>query len=165
MKISEKIQDAINEQIAHELNASYLYLAMSAWFDTTVYAGFSKWMLMQSDEERAHAMRFFNYLNNRNGTVHLQAIDKPAVSFESPLASFKLALASEEKNTRSIHALYDMANAEKDYATKHFLSWFLQEQVEEEKAAQDWVDRLKMAGEHVNALMRLDTQAGQRTGD
>ncbi|WOO42136.1 ferritin [Rubellicoccus peritrichatus] len=165
MKISETIQSAINQQIAHELNASYLYLAMSGWFDTTVYSGFSKWMLMQSNEERDHAMRFFNYLNDRNGTVELQAIDKPVTSFGNPLAAFKLALESEEKNTRSIHQLYDMANSEKDYATKHFLSWFLQEQVEEEKAAQDWVDRLEIAGEHVNALMRLDAQAGQRTGD
>ncbi len=165
MKISDSLAAAINQQIAQELNASYLYLGMSAWFETTVYSGFAKWMLMQSDEERAHAMRFFNYLNDRVGAVTLDTLPAPKVVYDSPLEAFKVALAAEIKNTESIHKLYELAETGKDYETKHFLSWFLQEQVEEEKSAQDWVDRLTMAGEHVNALLQLDKDAGSRTGD
>lgn len=165
MKISSKLEKAINAQINQELNASYFYLAMSAWFETTVYSGFAKWMLMQSNEEREHAMRFFDYLNDRQGAVLLGDIATPPATFESPLDAFKLALKSEEANTKHILELYELANNEKDYQTKHFLSWFLQEQVEEEKSAQEWIDRLEMAGDHVNALISLDAAAGQRTGD
>jgi len=165
MKISPEIEKAINAQINRELNASYYYLAISAWFDTTVYDGFAKWMLMQCDEEREHAMRFFKYLNDRQGSVALGDISTPPTTFKSPLHAFQLALESEVNNTRHIIELYDLANAAKDYQTKHFLSWFLQEQVEEEKSAQEWIDRLELAGDHVNALLSLNAAAGQRTGD
>lgn len=162
MKIPKALETAINVQINNELTSSYLYLSMSAWFETTIYTGFSSWMQKQSAEERDHAMRFFNYVNDRQGVVKLDAIAKPVATFKTPLDAFKKALQSELKTTKQIHAIYDLADKNKDWETKHFLSWFLEEQVEEEKTAQDWVDRLTIAGDHINALMRLDSEAKQR---
>ncbi|MGE9296462.1 MAG: ferritin [Puniceicoccales bacterium] len=162
MKIDDKVAAAINTQINNELTSSYLYLAMSAWFETTPYAGFSQWMLKQSDEERMHAMKFFGYLNDRNGVVKLEAIAQPQISFSTPLEAFKLALQSEEKTTRQIHEIYSLASDTRDYETRHFLSWFLEEQVEEEKSAGDWVQKLELAGDHINALFNLDREAATR---
>ncbi len=162
MKISDEVAAAINTQINNELTSSYLYLAMSAWFETQPYPGFAKWMLKQSDEERMHAMKFFNYLNDRGGIVKLNAIGEPQCTYTKPLEAFELALQSEIKTTRQIHHIYEVADTNKDYETRHFLSWFLQEQVEEEKTASDWVQKLEMAGDHVNALFNLDHEAATR---
>jgi len=162
MKIDDTVAAAINTQINNELTSSYLYLAMSAWFETTPFAGFAAWMLKQSDEERAHAMKFFGYLNDRNGVVKLKAIEQPKISFAKPLEAFELALQSEEKTTRQIHEIYSLATETKDYETRHFLSWFLEEQVEEEKSAGDWVQKLALAGDHINALLTLDREAATR---
>ncbi|GHC11410.1 ferritin [Cerasicoccus arenae] len=162
MKISDSVAAAINTQINNELTSSYLYLSMSAWFETQPYPGFAQWMLKQSEEERVHAMKFFGYLNDRGGVVSLEAIAQPQPTFSKPLEAFKLALQSEEKTTNQIHHIYEVADEAKDYETRHFLSWFLQEQVEEEKTASDWVQKLTLAGEHVNALFNLDHDAATR---
>lgn len=159
MKISATIEDLINKQIQMEFESRYAYLAMSAWFETTPFQGFAAWMRRQASEENFHAMKFFDYLNDRFGTVKLLPIGEPKASFSSPLEAFKSSLSHEEKVTASINSLYEAAQAEKDFATMEFLNWFLSEQVEEEKTVQDVIDELELAGEDPDALLRLDKKA------
>jgi ferritin len=125
-------------------------------------SGFAHWMRLQQAEENGHAMKFFQYIQDRGGRVVLEAIAKPSSDFSSPLDAFEQSLAHEKKVTASIHNLYELALANRDYATVSLLKWFVDEQVEEEKNASEMVDRITMAGDNSNALLLLDSQAGQR---
>jgi ferritin len=160
--ISQTIQGAINDQIKHEFFSSYLYLSMSAYFETLSLPGFASWMRVQSQEEHEHAMKFFDFLNDRGGSVELQALDQPAGEFQSPLDVFEQALAHERKVTSLIHRLYELALKESDYATQTLLQWFITEQVEEEKNAGQIVEQLKMTGGEPSALLLLDRDLAGR---
>ena len=159
---TKTVEAAINDQIAKEFFASHLYLSMAAWFEDQNLPGFANWMRMQTEEERTHAMRLFNYLIEAGGRVRLKAIDEPAVDFTSPLQVMKESLKHEQKVTASIRKLYELADKEKDYPTQLMLQWFINEQVEEEKQAQDIIARLKMAGDSSAALLFIDSQLGSR---
>jgi ferritin len=154
--LSKTMQDALNEQINKELFSAYLYLSMSAYFESIHLPGSAKWMRAQHDEEHLHANKFFDYVNDRGGRVTLKAIDAPQVEFKSPLAAWEMVLEHERKVTASIHRLYEVALAEKDYATQSMLKWFIDEQVEEEKNATLMVERFKQAGDHPSTLLLLD---------
>ena len=160
--IGKAVQDAINAQIAHEFYASYLYLAMSAYFETINLPGFARWMRAQSEEEREHAMKFFDYLNDRGGSVELAAIAQPPGEFQSPLDVFQQALEHERKVTGLIHRLYELALKESDYATQAHLQWFITEQVEEEKNASQVIEQIKMTGGQPGALFVLDRELAAR---
>ncbi len=161
--ISKKIEEALNHQINNELASYYSYLGMSAFLESTPYKGFAGWMRMQAEEEQGHAMKIFDYLNDRSGKVVLKAVLQPQTDFSSPLEIFENSLAQEIEVTGQINELFQLAQDEKDFATLEFLGWFLMEQVEEEKSAQDMVDLLKLAGDSVEALLRIDSEAGQRS--
>ena len=162
MKLEKKLEDSLNTQINYELQSSYNYLAMSAWFETTPYKGFSSWMKKQSGEEQMHAMKFYEYLLDRGGSINLLNIEKPDYRFDTPLSVFKSSLDQEEKVSDCIRSLYVIADELNDYAAKHFLNWFLEEQVEEEKAVKDMIDRLELVGDHPAGLLRLDAEAAAR---
>lgn len=157
------IQQALNEQINHELQAAYLYLSMSAHFERAGLHGFAHWMRLQSQEELQHGMKLFDYVHARDGAVLLQAIDAPPGSFGRPLAVVQSVLEHEQKVTQLINRLYETAAAEKDYVTAAQLQWFLTEQVEEEKNASDIVQRLQLVGDNANALLLLDAELGRRS--
>ncbi len=164
--LSKKLQDAINDQIKHELYAAYLYLSMSAHFEAVNQPGFARWMRLQSQEEASHAMKLFDFIHDRGGRVVLQAIAQPPGEFKSPLEVFQQALEHEQKVTGMIHRLYELAGKENDYATQVMLQWFITEQVEEEKTAGDVVEQLRSIGEQPAALFMLDRQLGAReSGD
>ena len=157
------VHKAINEQIKNELQAHYNYLGMSAHFEDSPYLGFAKWMRTQSSEEHGHAMKLFDFLRARNVTIELSAIDPPRTKFgPHPLEVFEIALAQEQGVTRQINDLYELALKEKDYSTLQFLTWFLQEQVEEENIVSDIIDRLRLAGDNAAGLLRLDDEAASR---
>ena len=160
--ISPTIQNAINDQIKHEFFSSYLYLSMSAYFETLSLPGFASWMRMQSQEEHAHAMKFFDFLNDRNGTVELQALDQPAGEFQSPLDVFDQALDHERQVTALIHRLYELALKENDYATQTLLQWFITEQVEEEKTVREIVAKLRMVSHDAASVLDVDRELGSR---
>jgi ferritin len=162
---SKKLQDAMNEQIKNELYSGYLYLAMSAHFEASNLPGFASWMRLQAAEEQEHALKFFDFINERGGRVELQAIDQPPVDFEGPLAVFQTTLEHEKKVTSLINGLYELALAEKDYPAQVMLQWFIDEQVEEEANATQIVETLKMVGEKGQALVMLDRQLGERSED
>ena len=160
--LSQKIQDALNAQINLELSSSYAYLAMSAFFESTSLPGMAQWMRVQTDEERLHAMKLFDHMNDRGGTVVLQPIEQPALKFDTPISAFEAALAHEQLVTRAINRLYALAQEEQDYPSQVLLQWFITEQVEEEKTAQQAIDQLRMAGSDPSALLMLDQLFGQR---
>lgn len=160
--LSQKIQDALNAQINLEFASSYAYLAMAAYFESTALPGMAQWMRVQTDEERLHAMKLFDHMNDRGGTVVLQPIAQPALKFDSPLSAFEASLHHEQTVTRAINTLYALAQEEQDYPSQVLLQWFITEQVEEEKTAQHAIDQLRMAGKDPSALLMLDQHFGQR---
>lgn len=161
--ISQPMQKALNEQIRNEMHSAYIYLSMAAYFESVPFEGFASWMRIQAQEEMTHAMKIFDHLLDRGGTVRLQAIPEPPSTFEGPLAVFEQALAHEQEVTRSIHELYALSLDEKDFASRVFLDWFVAEQVEEEKNALLIVDQLRMVGSDLPGMMILDQRYGQRT--
>lgn len=163
MKLPSKVLAALNTQIKNELQSHYIYLAMSAYFETTAYKGFGAWMRVQSQEEYGHAMKLFDYLRSRNAPINLQTLEAPQNGFgPRPISIFEASLAQEEAVTEQINDLYELAQNEKDYATLQFLTWFLQEQVEEENTVSDFIDRLRLAGDDPAGLLRLDDEAKRR---
>jgi ferritin len=162
MEITSNVQNAINEQIKNELYSAYLYLAMSAHFEAESLPGFAKWTRMQADEEMEHAMKFFDYLNERGGRVTLHAIEQPPIGYGSPLEVFEMVLAHEQKVSALIHNLYEVALQDKDYATQVMLHWFIEEQVEEEASAGEIVEQLKKVDEHKGTLLHIDRHVGKR---
>mgnify|MGYP005839444743 FL=1 len=160
--LNKKIQDAINEQIKNELYSAYIYLSMSAYFESMNLAGMAHWMRLQSNEEVEHAMKFFDYVHDRGGRVTLGAIDQPPTEWKSPLAAFENAYEHEQKVTGMINNIYALALKENDYPTQVMLQWFIDEQVEEEKNASTIVEQLKLIGDSTNGLMMLDHRLGER---
>lgn len=162
--LSKAIQEAVNDQIHHELHSAYLYLSMSAYLESVNFRGFAHWMRMQSKEEVNHAMKLFDYVNDRNGRVTLKTLEQPPANFKSVLDTFEHAFTHEKKVSAMIHSLYAQATTESDYATQVALQWFITEQVEEENTAMTVVDRLKIAGDDGTALLFLDRELGARAG-
>ncbi|MCC7144969.1 MAG: ferritin [Phycisphaeraceae bacterium] len=162
MTIKPVLAEAINQQIQHEFQAAYAYLAMSAWFESHNLAGFAGWMRHQAKEEVEHAMKLFDYLNDRGGSVQLRPVAPPTDGLDSPLGIFRKSLALEQGNTAAIHKLYALAASENDYATQTHLHWFIDEQVEEEKSMQELVDLLALAGENKGMLLMLDHRMAKR---
>lgn len=163
--IHSRVEEALNVQINNEMASSYNYLAMSAYFETTPYQGFAAWMRKQSEEEWIHAMKIYDYLNDRDGKISLKNIGDPVGDFDSALDVFQQSLNQEQGVTAQINELYEVAWKEKDYSTVDFLGFFLEEQVEEEKVAQDMVDRLTLASDSPAALLQLDAEAAGRPAE
>jgi ferritin len=160
--ISKKMIEAINDQIQHELYSSYLYLSMAAHFDNENLPGFAHWMKVQTEEERQHAMKFFEYLYQRGGSVALKAIQQPPSKFKKPIDVFKQVLEHEQKITSLIEKLYELAIKEKDYASQVMLQWFIKEQVEEEKNDMEIINQLEMIGDSPAMLMMMDRRLAER---
>lgn len=163
--LSDKMENALNEQIKDEFFSSFLYLSMSAHCDAQNLPGFAHWLRMQSQEEYMHAMKIFDYIQDREGQVVLKAIDQPAHKFGSLVEIFEQTLAHEKMISRKINDLYAMAMEEKDYPTQVMLQWFINEQVEEEKTASDILAQVKMAGDNTSALIVLDQQLAGRQAE
>jgi len=156
------ILDKLNDQIADEFYAAQLYLSMSTWFDAQNLVGFAHWMRLQSDEERLHGLRLFDFVNSRRAQVSLRAIDEPPHSFRSPQDAVEQAFAHEQAVSAKINALYELALSERDIATHVELQWFITEQVEEEQSAELLVERVRLAGDNGAGLLLLDSQLSQR---
>ncbi|MBP7087881.1 MAG: ferritin [Candidatus Omnitrophica bacterium] len=160
--MDKKLEKELNQQLNKELYSAYLYLAMAAYFEAENLSGFSHWMQIQAKEETSHAMKFFSYLNERGLRVILEAIDKPPVQFSSAEDVFKKSLQHEQKVTASINNLYTIAQKVEDNATKVFLQWFINEQVEEEKSVTEILSKLKYIDEQPAGILMLDKELGAR---
>ncbi len=162
MKIGQKIQKALNRQINRELYSAYLYISMSAYFEGINLRGYAHWMRVQAKEERAHAMKLFDFIIERGGTVSLEAIEGPPAKWESPLDAVEKVYEHEQKVTGWIHELLELAVKEKDYATANMLQWFVNEQVEEEAHANELVEKTRMCSDCGHALMVIDRELSKR---
>src|SRR5574338_1003425 len=160
--IGKAMQDAMNEQINKEFFSSYLYLSMAAYFEDKNLTRFGHWMRLQAEEEREHAMKFYNFLLTAGGRVQLKGIEAPATEWKSNLEVAEQVAEHEAKVTASIHALYELALKKKDYAAQVMLQWFIAEQVEEEKNAAELVAKLRVIEERGTAVLMLDHRLSKR---
>ncbi|NLB26411.1 MAG: ferritin [Bacteroidales bacterium] len=162
--LKERVLKALNEQINAEQYSAFLYLSMSAWFENQGLPGFANWMYVQYQEELTHANKIFNYINERGGKVELKSIDQMPVDFESVKSVAEMTLEHERHVTALINGLVDITIEENDHATKSFLTWFIDEQVEEEANATEILDNLKLieGQSKGNGLFMIDRELRQR---
>jgi ferritin len=160
--LSQSLQEALNDQVKNEFYSAYVYLSMSSWFDDQGLPGFARWMRVQYQEELAHGLRIFDFINDRDGRALVYGFDSPPAHWKSPLDVFESSYAHEQKVTGMINSLYTLAVQEKDYPTQVLMQWYINEQVEEEKNAKLIVDQLRHAGDSGAALLILDRELGSR---
>jgi ferritin len=165
MPLNKKMLIALNNQIMMELSASHSYLAMAGWFESQNLPGMAAWMQMQSAEEREHGLKFFEFVVDRGADVELGVIEAPVGVFGSALEVFETALAQEKSVTASINKLYTLANSEGEYEAIPLLTWFINEQVEEEASVDQVVEDLRRAGDDQQVLLMLDRELGARKGE
>ncbi|WP_045215096.1 ferritin [Desulfonatronovibrio magnus] len=160
--LTEKMEKNLNKQVNAELYSSYLYLSMSAYFSEINLGGCAHWMRLQAEEELAHGLKIYDYINERGGRPVLGSIDAPPQSWDSPVDVFENVLKHEQKVTSMINELVDLAIKEKDHATNNFLQWFVAEQVEEEASASDVLQKVKLASSDAGGMFFLDQEFGKR---
>jgi ferritin len=160
--LTQKMQDALNAQIQAESYSAWLYLAMAAHAEQANFKGMAQWLRAQHQEELSHAYKLFDYVHDRGGKVTLKTLEAPPAEFGAPLALFEQVYRHEQHVTSLIHKLYELAVAEKDVATQVFLSWYVNEQVEEEANASEIVEKLKLIGEKSGGIWYLDKELGKR---
>ncbi len=161
--INEKLEKEFNVQINKELYSEYLYLAMKTYFMEQNLMGFVNWFDVQVQEEHAHAIGMFNYLNERGGKIELLPIDKPEFSGKTPLEIFEEVLKHEQYVTSRINTVYDVAEEVRDRAAMKFLDWYIDEQVEEEASVDGVLSTLRLIGDDKKALLLLDKDLATRT--
>ena len=157
------VLQAIGRQVSAELRASHQYLAMAAFCELNKFAGAARWHRIQSQEERNHAHKLFDFVLTRNAGIELEALPSPTLEFKDIADVFVEALLQEERTTAQINELYELAFTSKAFAEMAELQWFLSEQVEEEQTARHWVARFRLVGNDPGSLLDLDRELGTRT--
>ena len=161
--LDKKVQKLLNDQINKELFSAYLYLDISNYFYDKGLEGFGNWYKIQAKEEQDHADLILQYLQNNGECITLEAIEKPNHSYEQLKDALTVSLKHEQYVTSLIHAVYDAAQAVKDYRTMQFLDWFVKEQGEEEKNADDMIKKYDLFGIDAKALYMLDNELKARS--
>ena len=160
--MNAKVRDLLNQQINKEFYSAYLYLDFSNYFEDVGLDGFANWYKIQAQEERDHAMLFYQYLQNENQKVTLEAIAKPDKVFDSHMDVLKAGLAHEEYVTSLINDIYAAAYDVKDFRTMQFLDWFVKEQGEEETNANDMITKMELFGSDPRSLYLLNQELATR---
>ena len=161
--LSQKLHNAINEQINAELWSAYLYLAMSMDAENKGFKGVANWFYVQFQEEQDHARIFMNYLNSRDMKVELKPIAEVPASWDSVLAMYKQTLEHEQKVTSLINNLAAIANEDRDFASINRLVWFIDEQVEEEESAREMITAVEAVEDNKYGMYMLDKELAART--
>ena len=160
--LNEKVASLLNEQINKEFYSAYLYLEFSAYFEDEGLDGFANWYKVQAQEERDHAMLFYQYLQNNGEDVTFEAIAKPEWERGDHMAPLKKALEHEMLVTASINAIYAAAYEVRDFRTMQMLDWFIKEQGEEEKNAADLITKMDLFGGDSKGLYMLNSELKAR---
>lgn len=160
--ISEKLANTLNDQVNNEFDAAQAYVAMAAYCEHHSYSGFANFYLQQAEEERYHAMKLYNYLNDRGIQVKISGTSAPKTEFNSILDTFETSLEQEKNVTKNFYDLSDLAWKEREHATISFLNWFLDEQVEEEAMFDTHIDYLHRIKDDKNALFLYEKELGER---
>lgn len=160
--MDKKVVQLLNEQIAKELYSAYLYLDFSIYYEAQGLDGFANWYMIQAQEERDHAMLFLKYLQMAGEKVTLGAIDKPNKALSSLMDPLKAGFEHEQYVTGLINDIYGAAYEVKDFRTMQFLDWFVKEQLEEEKNADDMIKKMELFGGDSKGLYSLDAEYAGR---
>lgn len=160
--LDKAISKLLNEQVNKEFYSAYLYLDFANYFTDAGLDGFANWFTVQAKEEQDHAMLMVQYLHNNADKVTLEALAKPDVPLNNHLDPLKGALVHEQFVTASIHNIYGVASEKKDYRTMQFLDWFVKEQGEEEKNAEDNIRKYELYGSDAKALYELNSEMAAR---
>ncbi|MBQ2727090.1 MAG: ferritin [Clostridia bacterium] len=160
--LNTKVHELLNSQINKEFYSAYLYLEFSNYFKAKGLDGFANWYMIQAQEERDHAILFYQYLQNNNMPITLEAIGKPETGFEDSMAVLKAGLKHELYVTSLINDIYAAAYEVKDFRTMQFLDWFVKEQGEEETNANDLISKMELFGSDQRSLYMLNQELGTR---
>ena len=160
--LDKKVKELINQQINKEFYSAYLYLDFSNYFEAKGLDGFANWYKVQAQEERDHAMLFYQYLHNNNESVTLDAIAKPDVVLDSDMTVLNAGLKHELYVTSLINDIYAAAYEVKDFRTMQFLDWFVKEQGEEETNANDLISKMELFGSDPKSLYMLNGELATR---
>lgn len=161
--LKEKMLNALNEQINAEQYSALLYLSMSSYLHDQGLPGFANWMFVQYQEELSHANKFYNYVVERGGRVELKAIEQMPTEWDGIIDIYEATLEHEQKVTGLINDLMNIAIDERDHASRSFLTWFVDEQVEEEANVTEILDTLKLINGQGNGIFMLDREMRGRT--
>ena len=160
--LDAKVSKLLNEQITKELYSAYLYLDFSIYYDAEGLDGFANWYMIQAQEERDHAMLMLQYLQQNGEKVTLEAVAKPDKDMKSLMDPLKFGLEHEQYVTGLINDIYAAAYDVKDFRTMQFLDWFVKEQLEEEKSADDMIKKMELFGNDSKGLYSLDSEYATR---
>lgn len=160
--MDQKVAKLLNEQINQEFYSAYLYLDFANYYASVGLDGFENWYRVQAQEERDHAMLFYQYLQNNDEKVIFEAIAKPDCNLTDNMAPLKAGLKHEQYVTSLIHHIYAAAFDVKDFRTMQLLDWFVKEQGEEEKNASDLITKMELFGSDAKGLYMLNSELGSR---
>ena len=160
--MNERVHELLNDQINKELYSAYLYLDFSNYFKRVGLDGFANWYMIQAQEERDHAMLFYQYLQNESQVVTLKAIDKPDKQFNNHMDVLLAGLEHEKYVTSLIHDIYSAAYDVRDFRAMQFLDWFVKEQGEEETNANDLITKMELFGSDPKSLYMLNQELAAR---
>ena len=161
--LTQRMNTALNSQLNAEFSSSYTYLSLAAYFAEQSLPGFSHWFRTHAEEERAHAMKIFDYILARGGNVELISVPAPPQLGTTAQEVFAGAFQEESEVSSAIDALVEVAIAEKDRATQVFLDWFVTEQVEEESLFTDLMMQINRIGDSEVGLFVFDQKLAERT--
>lgn len=161
--ISENLHAKLNDQLNFEFYSAHAYLAMAAYCTDENYDGFANFFLVQAEEERFHAMKFYNFLSDMGKRVKIDEFPSVKNDFTTILEVFETALHHEKEVTRRIYELSDIALDEREHATMAFLKWFIDEQIEEEATFDTLIAKISRIQNDPNAIFMLDEELAKRT--
>lgn len=160
--LNKKIAELINEQVNKELYSGYLYLDFANYYEAEGLDGFAHWYQIQAQEERDHAMMMRRYLIDNGFRVTFGAIAQPDKVFKTHNDPLKFGFEHEQYVTSLINEIYSQAFAIKDFKTMQFLDWFIKEQGEEEKNAEDMIRKYELYGHDAKGLYSLNQELAAR---
>ncbi|MDP5274907.1 ferritin [Chengkuizengella axinellae] len=161
--ISDKLLQGLIEQMNFEFYSAHAYMAMGAYCSSESLDGFANFFLVQAEEERFHAMKFYHFINALGERASISGFENPNNDFSSILDAYEKALEHEKEVTKRIYHLSDIALDEREHATIHFLKWFIEEQVEEEELFNTIIQKLKLIKNDSNAMFMLDHEFAERS--
>ncbi len=160
--LDAKVSELLNQQVNKEFYSAYLYLDFANYYADAGLDGFANWYTIQAQEERDHAMLFYQYMHNNDVKVTLEAIDKPDHEYADHASVLQAGLEHEQYVTSLIHDIYSAAFEAKDFRTMQFLDWFIKEQGEEETNAKDLIDKMNLFGADPKSLYMLNNELKAR---
>jgi bacterioferritin B len=146
MQISVALASKFNAQVSHETHNQLQYLAVANYADRCGLANIAKHFEAQAEDERGHANKFIDYLNQANAVLAVPAIDPPVSDFSDLMMAAVLARELERKTTMEINSLWDEAVRDLDYSAQVLLQDFSFEQVKEETEAERFIALIDAAG-------------------